>query len=80
MKVKTRYALAKCHRYIEHDDGHITRENITFPVYGGRYTDAGCRNKTPDGCIYDGMDIITEVYEVDESIIRQYGTLVTDEK
>lgn len=77
MKIKTRYAKAFYHRYIEHDDGTITRENSYFPVYGNRLTDAGCRNKCPNGCVYDGMEIVTEVYEVDESIVRQYGTLIS---
>lgn len=80
MKVKTRYAEVKYHRYHEHEDGSITRENGVFAVYGNRLTDAGCRNKTPEGCFYDGMEIKTEVYEVDEAIIRQYGTLVDNDK
>lgn len=80
MKIKTRYAKAFYHRYHDHDDGTITRENGYFPVYGNRLTDAGCRNKCPDGCMYDGMEIVTEVYEVDESVVRQYGTLISNDE
>lgn len=79
MKVKTRYAKVKFHRYIENGDV-ITRENGEFPVYGNRLTEAGCRNKTPDGCFFDGFEIVTETYEIDESFIRQYGTLVVNEQ
>lgn len=77
MKIKTKYAKAFYRRFREHDDGTITLEKGYFPVYGKRLTEAGCRNKCPEGCMYDGMEIVTEVYEVDESIIRQYGTIIS---
>lgn len=80
MKVKTRYAKVNYHKYTEHEDGTITKETGNFPVYGNRLTEAGCKNKTPEGCFFDGMEIVTEVYEVDESVIRQYGTLITNEE
>lgn len=79
MKIKIRYARAKFHRYIEHEDGTITREDGNYPVRSTRLTDAGCRNKCPDGCIYDGMEIVTETYEVDESVIIQHGALIESE-
>lgn len=75
-KIKIRYAVARFHRYIEHEDDTITRENGSFKVFGNRLTDAGCKLKTPEGCIYDGMEIVTDVYEVDESVIIQHGTLI----
>lgn len=75
MKVKTRYAKVKFHRYIENGD-IINREDSEFPVYGNRLTEAGCRNKTPDGCFFDGYEIVVETYEIDESVIRMHGTLV----
>ena len=78
MKIKTRYAKVNYHKFVEHEDGTITKENGSFPVYGARLSDGGCRRKTPEGCIYDGMEIVTETYEVDESIIRQYGALIED--
>lgn len=78
MKIKTKYAKVKYHRYIENGE-NITREDGTFDVYSSRLTEAGCKNKTPGGCFFDGFEIVNEVYEVDESVIRQYGTLIVNE-
>lgn len=76
MKVKTRYAKVKFHRYNENGDT-ITREDGEFSVFGNRLTEAGCRNKTPEGCFFDGYEIVIETYEIDDSTIRMYGTLVS---
>lgn len=79
MKVKTRYAKVNYHHFVEHEDGTITKESGHFAVYGNRLTEAGCKNKTPEGYFFDGMEIVTEVYEVDESVIRQFGTLIAED-
>ena len=76
MKVKTRYANVKFHKYVEHEDGTISRENSSLPVYGNRISEAGCRLKVPAGCFFDGMEIVVETYEIDEAVIREHGKLV----
>lgn len=77
-KIQTRHAVAKWHKFIEHEDGSITKENGTTCVYGARLTDAGCKNKIPADCFYDGMEIVTTTYILSEEDIVKYGTRVED--
>lgn len=84
MKIVIKKYVAKVSKFVEHEDGTITKENREIVLDGKRFTPKTAERAIPRNCQLIDSGWVETVYEVDggklEMFCKEHGVEVASKK
>ena len=72
MVVRIKKYVAKVARYVENDDGTITKEMFDITLNGQRFSEAGVWKQIPRDCKLVSHGYVEQAFEIDADALSEF--------